>query len=541
MTTQILSEAGQKLADALDVIENVTDIPKHKLEDAQFLRGVVFVARDYARAASQELSAALLFNSPEGEVAGLREAVTAEMEAAALTAFYGSQDWRVPKRTKQYEKSARCDMRRALFAATAVSEPGKGPAAGVGVEPFTVGWFRDLFAVPLWNVPHWQRDVLMAVTALASQQPAVQGPVAAGVEDHASLREALVTACISGNPISALGHVARDNLPAILAVLASTTSPADPKTPDAGVGTDLFVIDWFRSLFADPLWKAKHWQDDVVKAVGCLLLAQPAPAGEDETGVREAATAAWNALSDAASPGEWTIYSEPVADYDEAKEEALRLVRETENLGSHMVMLNASGSCPALTGCGPRANANALLIANLVNGWRRGDFALVDRSLAPQPPKAETPAGVVLDGLTLEQLIHNYGAAEHNAAVDANEGAEPEHYEQKIAEAKAKLMQGIAALSTAPAARPGDEVGELGRFDHHPDPAIDFCIEVEVIEGLHYDHKVGASDGAGLAERVARAMTFRVGGDEIAVRAKHTLRGIEAALAAAPAADGGRG
>lgn len=91
------------------------------------------------------------------------------------------------------------------------------------------------------------------------------------------------------------------------------------------------------------------------------------------------------------------------------------------------------------------------------------------------------------------------------------------------------------ALDAPPAGGDGGlreaQTDRLGRFDHHPDPAIDFCIEVEVIEGLHYDHKVGANDGVELAQRVAKAMTFRVGGDEIAVRAKHTLRGIEAALA----------
>jgi hypothetical protein len=74
----------------------------------------------------------------------------------------------------------------------------------------------------------------------------------------------------------------------------------------------------------------------------------------------------------------------------------------------------------------------------------------------------------------------------------------------------------------------------LGRFGHHPDPANDFCVEVEVIEGLAYDESVGAKVGGDLSERIARAMTFRVGGDEIAVRAKATLRKIEAARAAIP-------
>jgi len=72
--TPNLTPEGQRLADALDVILHVTDIPQHKREDAEFLRGVVCCARDYARAASQELPAALLLTAPEGEGAGLREA-----------------------------------------------------------------------------------------------------------------------------------------------------------------------------------------------------------------------------------------------------------------------------------------------------------------------------------------------------------------------------------------------------------------------------------------------------------------------------------
>lgn len=68
----------------------------------------------------------------------------------------------------------------------------------------------------------------------------------------------------------------------------------------------------------------------------------------------------------------------------------------------------------------------------------------------------------------------------------------------------------------------------LGRFGHHPDPANDFCIEVEAIEGMAYDVSVGldGSDDYELYCRIHEAMSFRVGGDEIAVRAKQRLRDI---------------
>lgn len=69
---------------------------------------------------------------------------------------------------------------------------------------------------------------------------------------------------------------------------------------------------------------------------------------------------------------------------------------------------------------------------------------------------------------------------------------------------------------------------QLGRFGHHPDPAIDFCCEVDAIEGLRADVRAGFETSETLSRRVDSAMTFRVGGDQHAVAAKATLRKIEA-------------
>lgn len=68
---------------------------------------------------------------------------------------------------------------------------------------------------------------------------------------------------------------------------------------------------------------------------------------------------------------------------------------------------------------------------------------------------------------------------------------------------------------------------ELGRFDHHPDPAIDFCIEVEELTAMAYNRRVGFDPEPDLERRVERAMDFRVGGDTNAVIAKEILRAIE--------------
>jgi hypothetical protein len=74
----------------------------------------------------------------------------------------------------------------------------------------------------------------------------------------------------------------------------------------------------------------------------------------------------------------------------------------------------------------------------------------------------------------------------------------------------------------------------LGRFDHHPDPAIDFCIEVEEIQSIIENARLGLSgmgheeDRADLNNRIERALDFRVGGDEQAVNAKAVLRRVAA-------------
>lgn len=76
---------------------------------------------------------------------------------------------------------------------------------------------------------------------------------------------------------------------------------------------------------------------------------------------------------------------------------------------------------------------------------------------------------------------------------------------------------------------------ENARFGHHPDPVIDFCHEVEIIEGLHYDMNnkiLGAPADADFNARLERAMSFTVGANQQAVAAKNGLRAI--ALARVP-------
>ncbi|EHM01187.1 hypothetical protein HMPREF9946_02191 [Acetobacteraceae bacterium AT-5844] len=73
---------------------------------------------------------------------------------------------------------------------------------------------------------------------------------------------------------------------------------------------------------------------------------------------------------------------------------------------------------------------------------------------------------------------------------------------------------------------------QLGRFGHHPDPAIDFEVEAECLIGLTYDALHDMADRAEVRKRLSRAMTFKVGGVPSCCAAKARLRDCEAQLAA---------
>lgn len=64
----------------------------------------------------------------------------------------------------------------------------------------------------------------------------------------------------------------------------------------------------------------------------------------------------------------------------------------------------------------------------------------------------------------------------------------------------------------------------MGRFGHHPDPAIDFCVEVEAIEAEVADRAAGLVPTTDLPKRIEAALSFRVGGDKAAIQAKAALR-----------------
>jgi hypothetical protein len=91
----------------------------------------------------------------------------------------------------------------------------------------------------------------------------------------------------------------------------------------------------------------------------------------------------------------------------------------------------------------------------------------------------------------------------------------------------------MTLLPFAPSPRPARPVPPpvakpaLAQFGHHPDPAIDFTVEVESLQSIMTDRALGLRPEwteIRLRERVGRALQFRVGGDEAAVQAKAQLR-----------------
>lgn len=71
----------------------------------------------------------------------------------------------------------------------------------------------------------------------------------------------------------------------------------------------------------------------------------------------------------------------------------------------------------------------------------------------------------------------------------------------------------------------GHTAGEkLGQFGHHPNPAIDFCVEVEELQGITFNIGIGFDQlTRQVINRFCDALDFRVGGDEHAVNAKRLL------------------
>lgn len=68
-------------------------------------------------------------------------------------------------------------------------------------------------------------------------------------------------------------------------------------------------------------------------------------------------------LALAASPGPWTVWVENCPDRLAAASELSMQVRDTEPFVGKLYMLSdAKGKCPALTGCGPRSEANAAFL-----------------------------------------------------------------------------------------------------------------------------------------------------------------------------------
>lgn len=69
-------------------------------------------------------------------------------------------------------------------------------------------------------------------------------------------------------------------------------------------------------------------------------------------------------------------------------------------------------------------------------------------------------------------------------------------------------------------------MNNLGRFGHHPNPAIDFEIESNIILDMEYNIKNNISEHPTFQERLTKALEFPIGVIEICILAKQKLKKI---------------
>lgn len=105
----------------------------------------------------------------------------------------------------------------------------------------------------------------------------------------------------------------------------------------------------------------------------------------------------------------------------------------------------------------------------------------------------------------------------------------PGHRFVRVLDDQGQRVLTLLPFSTVPRPSPvqPSEKPALARFGHHPNPAIDFTVEVESLESIFADRALGLRQELThdqLQQRVMRALDFRVGGDEAAVAAKSQLR-----------------
>lgn len=81
------------------------------------------------------------------------------------------------------------------------------------------------------------------------------------------------------------------------------------------------------------------------------------------TDLTPAALAEMRKKAEAATPGPWDVYPQPVADRLAAVAEMVEQINLTDPFVGTVYLLNADGKCPATTGCGPTSEANAAHIA----------------------------------------------------------------------------------------------------------------------------------------------------------------------------------
>ena len=105
-------------------------------------------------------------------------------------------------------------------------------------------------------------------------------------------------------------------------------------------------------------------------------------------------------LHEAATPGPWGVWREPIGSVADAMDELALQAQATDPIIDAVVLIDAGGKCPAITGCGPTSDANAALIVALRNAVP-AILAMADENAAlkAEVARLREANGILEDGL----------------------------------------------------------------------------------------------------------------------------------------------
>lgn len=202
-------------------------------------------------------------------------------------------------------------------------------------------------------------------------------------------------------------------------------------------------------------------------------------------------------LETKATPAPWGIWFEQInGQKDKAINELIEQVHATDPVGDSLVMLDAEGKCPAITGCGPASANNAALIVWLRNHVPDIIAALSSIHADSNLQKTQIAPDVLEEVReALEKAAGWFnGYAESHA--DKMVAAEPFSREQASRAEKAKrnierrdyLNAALSRLSAMPSGWRPIETADLTKLFANNEPILIYTSDGRVTQARAYFH-----------------------------------------------------